>query len=244
MRKPSLLALALAVLALFFGWRVQQALDAPPSAGDNAARAAATGWQPGAPAPDPPPPPDTAAAVGAVKSRPLFRADRRPFTEAVAGAVPARNFDAELSKLSLIGILAIGGDPKGIVVGKGGTRSERWEVKAGDELPGFRVKEVRTDGLAVTAEDREFLLPLYAGPPTAAGGSVRTEAPRKESAPAQPAAVPGAPPPAAAGPAPAQPRPAPGAPPRPAVTPPVAVQPTPPARPPGAMPPRYIPGRR
>jgi hypothetical protein len=232
MRKPYLLALAFALLALFFGWRVQQALDAPPTAGDNAARAAATGWQPGAPAPDPPPPPDTAAAVGAVKNRPLFRADRRPFTEAVAGAVPARNFDAELSKLSLIGILAIGDDPKGIVVSKGGTRSERWEVKAGDELPGFRVKEVRTDGLTVTAEDREFLLPLYAGPPTAAGGPVRTEAPRKEAAPAQPAAAP-APSPAqprpAAAPAPAQPRPAP----QPAVQPPAP-----------AVSPRYIPGRR
>ena len=230
MRKPYLLALALALLAFFFGWRMQQALDAPSSAGDNAARTASTGWQPGAPGTDPLPPPDTAAAVAGVKNRPLFRADRQPFTEVAASAAPARNFDAELSRLSLIGILAIGGDPKGIVVGKGGTRSERWEVKAGDELPGFRVKEVRTDGLAVTAEDREFLLPLYAGPPTSAGGSVRTEVPRKDSAPPQPAAAAGAP--------------APATPPRPAVTPPVAVQPAPPARPSGAMPPRYIPGRR
>jgi hypothetical protein len=167
-----------------------------------------------------------------VKSRPLFRSDRRPFTEAVAGAVPARNFDAELSKLSLIGILAIGDDPKGIVVSKGGTRSERWEVKAGDELPGFRVKEVRTDGLAVTAEDREFLLPLYAGPPTAAGGTVRTEAPRMEAAPAQPAAAPAT--------APAQPRPAAAqAPAQPRPAPQPAVQPSGPA-----VAPRYIPGRR
>jgi hypothetical protein len=226
MRKPYLLALALALLALFSGWRMQQALDAPTAA-DNAVRPAPTGWQPGAPGPDPPPPPDTGAAVAGVKNRPLFRSDRQPFTEASASAAPARNFDAELSRLSLIGILAIGDDPKGIVVSKGGTRSERWEVKAGDELPGFRVKEVRTDGLAVTAEDREFLLPLYAGPPTAAGGSVRTEAPRKESAPAQPVAAP-----------------APGTPPKPAVTQPVPVQPAPPARPSGAMPPRYIPGRR
>ena len=243
MRKPYLLALALSLLALYFGWRMQQALDGTPSAGDNVARAAATGWQPGAPAPDPPPPPDTAAAVGAVKSRPLFRADRRPFTEAVAGAVPARNFDAELSRLSLIGILAIGDDPKGIVVSKGGTRSERWEVKAGDELPGFRVKEVRTEGLTVTAESREFLLPLYAGPPIAAGGGpVRTEAVRKEPAPAP------APPKPSAAPTPAQPR-SPVVPfqrpatPSPTATPP-AVQPAPPPRPPGAMPPRYIPGRR
>lgn len=241
MRKPSLLlALALALLALFFGWRAQQAMDAP-AAGDNAARPASTGWQPGAPAPDPPPYPDTASAVAAVKNRPLFRSDRRPYTEAAAFAAPARNFDAELSRLSLIGILGIGDDPRGVVVGKGGARSERWEVKAGDELPGFHVKEVRTDGLAVTAEGREFLLPLYAGPPTAAGGGpVRTEAPRKEPAPVQPAAAPA--------PAPAQPRPPIAPAPRPATPQPApaapAVQPAPPSRLPPVVSPRYIPGRR
>jgi hypothetical protein len=234
MRKPYLLALALSLLALYFGWRMRQALDATPSAGDNVARAAATGWQPGAPTPDPPPPPETASAVAAVKNRPLFRSDRRPFTE---GAATARNYDAELAKLSLIGIMAIGDDRKGIVVSKGGTRSERWEVKVGDELPGFRVKEVRIDGLAVTAEDREFLLPLYAGPPTASGGGpVRTEAARKEPAPAQPAA--------AATPAPGQPRPAPAAPQKPAVTPPIPVQPAPYTPPTPGRTPRYIPGRR
>jgi hypothetical protein len=223
MRKPYLLVLALAVLALFFGWRTQQTLDAPRAAGDNTARSATTGWQPGAPVPDPPPPPDTAVAVAAARSRPIFRPDRRPFNE--GGPASGRNFDAELSQLSLIGILAIGDDQKGIVVRKGSTRSERWEVKAGDELSGFRVKEVRTDGLAVTAEGREFLLPLYAGPPTAAGGGpVRTEVPRRDATPAQPAA------------APAQP-PKPG-------TAPSAVQPAPPSRPAPAAPPRYIPGRR
>jgi hypothetical protein len=233
-RKPYLLALALALLALFFGWRTQQALDAPAPAGDNAARTATTGWQPGAPAPDPPPPPDTAAAVAAVKDRPLFRADRRPFTE---GTASARNFDAELSRLSLIGILAIGDDQKGIVVSKGGTRSERWEVKAGDELPGFQVKEVRIDGLAVTAEGREFLIPLYAGPPTAAGGGpVRTEVLRKEPPPEQPAAAPA--------PAPAQPRPGPIQRPVPPQRAPPAVQPAPPSGTAPVVAPRYMPGRR
>lgn len=234
MRKPYLLALALALLALFFGWRMQQALDAAPPAGDNAVRPASTGWQPGAPVPDPPPPPDTATAVAAVKNRPLFRADRQPFTDA-AGA-SGRNFDAELSRLSLIGIMAIGEEQKAIVVSKGGTRSERWEVKAGGELPGFRVKEIRTDGLTVTAEGREFLLPLYAGPPTTAGGgAVRTEVPRREPAPAQPAAAPA--------PSTAQPRPAQATPPRPVVPPPTGAQPATSPRPPGAMPQRYIPGR-
>ena len=239
MRKPYLLALALALLALFFGWRTQQALDAAPSAGDNVAWHATTVWQPGAPAPDPPPPPDTASAVAAVKNRPLFRSDRRPYTEA-AGA-SARNFDAELARLSLIGIMAIGDDRKGIVVSKGSPNRERWEVKVGDELSGFKVKEIRAEGLTLTAEKREFLLPLYAGSPTAAGGvPVRTEAVRKEPAPA--------PPKPSAAPTPAQPR-SPVVPfqrpatPSPTATPP-AVQPAPPPRPPGAMPPRYIPGRR
>ena len=230
MRKPYLLALALALLALFLGWRTQQALDAAPSAGDSVARHAVTGWQPGAPAPDPPPPPDTASAVAAVKNRPLFRSDRRPYTEA-AGA-SARNFDAELARLSLIGIMAIGDDMKGIVVSKGSSNTERWEVKVGDDLPGFKVKAIRTEGLAVTAEGREFLLPLYAGPPTAAGGGpVRTEVTRKEPAPAQPkpATAPAA--------TPALQRPVP----QPAVAPPTG-----PAQPAPAAPqyPRYTPRRR
>jgi hypothetical protein len=233
MRKPYLLALALALLAFFFGWRTQQALEAPPSAGENVARPTATGRQPGAPTPDPPPPPDTATAVAAVKNRPLFRPDRRPYTGA-AGA-SARNFDAELARLSLIGIMAIGDDMKGIVVSKGSPNTERWEVKVGDELPGFKVKEIRTEGLTVTAESREFLLPLYAGPPTAAGdGPVRTEVTRKEPAPAQPkpAAAP------AATPVPQRPVPQPGA--APSAGP---AQPAPaPPQAPGY--PRYTPRRR
>jgi hypothetical protein len=232
MRKPYLLALALALLAALFGWRTQQALDAPVPAGDNASRAAAAGWQPGAPVPDPPPPPETAAAVAAVKNRPLFRSDRRPYTEMAAAAAPARNFEAELSRLSLIGVLSVGEEMRGVVVSKGGAgsaRAERWEVKAGDDLPGFKVKEVRTDGLAVTAEGREFLLPLYAGPPVA-GAAARTEAPRRETAPSQPA--------------PAQPAaPAPVQPPRPAAAAPVAQPPATTTPVPGVAP-RYIPGRR
>ena len=235
MRKPYLLALALALLAAFFGWRTQQALDAPVPAADNASRAAGAGWQPGAPVPDPPPPPETATAVAGVRNRPLFRADRRPYTEA-ASTAPTRNFEAELSRLSLIGVLSVGDDMRGVVVSKGGAgsaRAERGEVKAGDDLPGFKVKEVRTDGLALTAEDREFLLPLYAGAPAAA--PARTEAPRKEAAPGQPAAVPGAPPAPSTVPAPPS---------RTGVTPPVHVQPPRTAPPAPAVSPRYIPGRR
>jgi hypothetical protein len=236
MRKPYLLVAALAALALFFGWRARQALDEPVAAGDNAARAASAGWQPGALAPDPPSPPDTATAVASIRNRPLFRADRRPYTEAGAGA-SARNFESELSRLSLIGIMAIGDDMKGIVVSKGSANTERWEVKVGDDLPGFKVKAIRTEGLTVTAEGREFLLPLYAGSPTAAGGGpVRTEVTRKEPAPAQPKP--------AAAPTPTAPIAPPQRPvPQPAVAPPTApAQPAPVQQTPGY--PRFTPRRR
>ena len=234
MRKPYLLVAALAALALFFGWQAWQALDEPVASGDNAARAAAAGWQPGTLAPDPPSPPETATAVASIRSRPLFRQDRHPFTEAGTGA-SARNFESELSRLSLIGIMAIGDDMKGIVVSKGAPNPERWEVKVGDDLPGFKVKAIRTEGLTVTAEGREFLLPLYAGSPTAAGGGpVRTEVTRKEPAPAQ--SKPAAAPPAPAA-APQRPVPQPAVVPRAAPTPPVPVQQTP-----GY--PRFTPRRR
>ena len=74
----------------------------------------------------------------------------------------------------------------GLVVSKSGPRSDRWEVKVGDSLPGFKVKEVRTDALALTAEGREFLLPLYAGGPTATGGALRTDVPGRRPQPPRP----------------------------------------------------------
>jgi len=232
MRRPALFILGFALLALFFGWETRQAWLAPPAVGDNAAQAPAGTWQPGAPIPDPPPPQDVAGMAAAVAARPLFRPDRQPFKVTPASVMPQRNYEAELSRFSLLGILAIGDQPKGIVVGKAGAQAERWELVSGDSLPGFTVKEVRPDGLLVTADDREFLLPLYAGPPTAVkGGPVRTEAPRKESTPAS---APAPPRPAAQSPAPAVPagQPAPVAP---------MAQPAPA---PPAVAPKYIPGRR
>ena len=98
-----------------------------------------------------------------------------------------RNYEAELSRYTLLGVLDIGDAPYGVVVGKGGTKGERWEVKRGDSLQGFTVKEVGVDGLRLTADGREFLLPLYAGAPTAAGGAVRTETTRRDAAQATPA---------------------------------------------------------
>jgi hypothetical protein len=226
MRSPYLLVAALVALALFFGWEARQALDEPVAGADNAARASGPPWQPALTPPNPPPPPEVGPLIAVVTARPLFRRDRQPFREGSAGAA-ARNYDAELSRYTLLGVLSFGKELTALVVSKTGGRTDRWEVKAGETIPGFTVKEVRPDGLLVTADDREFQLPLYAGSPTAAGGAVRTEGGRV------------APPPAAA-PASA------GT----AQPPPVAAPPAPTARPQPATPvsprerPRYVPGRR
>jgi hypothetical protein len=166
--------------------------------------------------------------VAAVVARPLFRPDRLPFREQSASAAPARNYDAELSRFTLLGVLGFGEEPVGVVTGKTGNKTDRWEVKAGDALPGFTVREVGMEGLRLISDGREFLLPLYAGAPTVAAGALRTETPRRDAAAPSPApgsAVPAKP---AAMPAPAQPRPA----------------YTPPSRMPPSVSPRFSPGRR
>jgi hypothetical protein len=229
MRRPALLAVALATLALFFGWKTRDAWRSSTPAVDNTGQAAADLWHPGEPVPDPPPPAETAGTVAAIAARPLFRPDRLPYNEQGPGASAGRNYESELSRLALIGTLTFGGDLKGIVVSKGSSLPERWEVKAGDQLPGFTVKEVQIDGLALTADGREFMLPLYAGAPTSAGrGSVRTELPRKDAASVQ---QPAAAPPLSA----VQPPPS-GSPPAP---PPAFIPERSPSRPP-----RYYPRRR
>ena len=242
MRRPTLATLALSLLALLFGWETRQALRATPGGQDNAATPPAVTWQPGAAAPDPQPPPDPAPAATAIAARPLFRADRQPFREQAASQAPARNYDTELSRFTLLGVLGFGEEPVGVVTAKTGNKTDRWELKAGDALPGFTVKEVGMEGLLLTADGQEFHLPLYAGPPTAAAGAVRTEVPRRT--PAQPPAAPGSPAPAKPA---AVPAPAPDAIPAPsAVAPPTRpgrATPSPLKRQPG-VPSRYTPGRR
>lgn len=247
MRRPALATLALSLLALFFGWETRQALRETPGGQDNTATASAGVWQPGLSAPDPQPPPDPAPAAAAIMARPLFRPDRQPFREQSAAV---RNYEAELSRYTLLGVLGFGDAPVGVVVGKAGSKGERWEVKRGDSLQGFKVKEVGMEGLRLTADGKEFLLPLYAGAPTAAAGSLRTETPRRNAA--QPAATAGFPASAKPGAPAVLPRPAtppgsivpsrpPGFPaaPAPSVTPPPGPDiPRPPVGP------RYIPGRR
>jgi len=239
-RRPALATLALFLLALLFGWEARQALRATPGGQDNAATTVAGAWQPGVAAPDPQPPPDPTPAAAAVVARPLFRPDRQPFREKAASAAPARNYDSELSRFMLLGIFGFGEEPMGVVTGKTGNKTDRWEVKVGDALPGFTVQEVGMEGLRLTSDGREFLLPLYAGAPTAAPGALRTESPRRDAA--QPPVAPGIPASAkpTAMPAPA---PAPAAMPAPATAQPRPAY-TPPDRTPPNRPPRYTPGRR
>jgi hypothetical protein len=237
-RRPALATLALSLLALLFGWETRLALQEAPAGKDNVTSATTGAWQPGVPAPDPQPPPDPTPVVAAVVARPLFRPDRQPFREQSASAAPARNYDAELSRLTLLGVLGFGEEPVGVVTGKTGNKADRWEVKAGDALPGFTVQEVGMEGLRLTADGMEFLLPLYAGAPTAAAGALRTETPRRAAAAASssPAAA-GAPVPSKAS--------APGA---PAAVATPAPRPDPaapaPTRSPPIRTPRFLPGRR
>jgi hypothetical protein len=236
-RRPVLAAIALSLLVLLFGWETWQALRATPGKLDNSAMVAGVAWHPGVPAPDPQPPPDPTPVAAAVTARPLFRPDRQPFREQGSGA-SGRNYETELSRYTLIGVLGFGDAPVGVVVGKAGTKGERWEVRKGDPLPGFTVKEVGMEGVRLTADGQEFLLPLYAGPPTAVGGALRTDVPRRDAA--SPKA--GSPTPPAVQPPPMVPargtvarQPVPAAP----APSPVPVPGTPPV-----VAPRYIPGRR
>jgi hypothetical protein len=196
MNRPRFLIPILAFAAIFFGWRAYEAwtrplgvAGTPPS--DPAAVPIGVSQEEGLP------PPDLSAPVASIVARPVFRPDRQPFRED-AVKIPQRNYEAELSRFTLLGVLLLGKDRKGVVVGKGAAgRDDRWEVAPGDSLPGFGVKEVGTEGLTLTADGREFLLPLYAGGPKGPPGKapVRTDvapprapAPPPQAAPVTPAA--------------------------------------------------------
>ncbi len=175
MRRPALLLLALATAASFLGWRTYKAwtsAEAPaePVAGgfapltscDNSADNALRNG-------------DLAVQTSVIVSKPLFRPDRKPYHE--NAATVRRNYDSELSRFQLIGVLMQGGTKKGMVSRDTGGRKERWEVETGDSLPGFTVKEVQTDGLMLSSDRKDFFLPLYAGGPKGqTAGSYRTEA--------------------------------------------------------------------
>jgi len=188
MSQTRILNLVLALSVIFFGWRSYEAWTKPvavvisPSSGTPVVPIGVS--QPDLPAV----PADLSANVALIVARPVFRPDRKPFSEGGSG-FSKRNYEAEISKFTLLGVLQLGNDKKGIVVGKGtANRDERWEVGPGDTLLGFRVKDVGVEGMTLTADGREFLLPLYAGGPKGTTGqaALRTEggSPRTTASPA------------------------------------------------------------
>jgi hypothetical protein len=156
-------------MAVFFGWQTYRAWTGPVLPGKEAPVSETFS----SPAASPPQVgPGKASYIGAgfstVVARPVFRPDRKPFQEGAA-EVPMRNYDSELAQYTVLGVLMAGDERKAVVVSKGAPKGERWEVGAGDSLAGFTVKKVGEDGLILTADDREFTLPLYAGGPKAVG---------------------------------------------------------------------------
>lgn len=202
MRRPAFRILLLSLASLFFGWQTWRAWTLPPGPeGPPAAGGTFVPREPSDPGeaePGGPPGLD----VGAIVARPLFRPDRQPYRKE-GGVLSGRNYEAELGKFTLLGVLLLGEDRKAVVSDRTPGRSNSWEVGAGDALPGFTVKKIETDGVVLEADGRTFTLPLYAGAPKSAGGPVRTgtEAP---TAPA-PRAPASAGPPAVPSPAPRQP---------------------------------------
>jgi general secretion pathway protein N len=176
MKRPRFLIFAMALAALFFGWRTYRAWKAPAVAvapPPPASAVAPIGISPE----EAPHAADLSAPLASILARPVFRPDRRPFQE-ISSAVPARNYEQELSRFTLLGVLLLGDLTRAVITGKAAGRPERFEVGPGESLPGFEVKEIRQDGVLLTADGKEFTLPLYAGAPKAQGpGALRTELP-------------------------------------------------------------------
>lgn len=198
MTRLSRLIPLLMLAVAFFGWQTYRAWIEPPAgqlpaAPEGAVPVAGSDNAAGSPAAA-----DLAAAVSQITARPLLRPDRQPFKEVpFVSAAPQRNYEAEMSRFTVLGILPIAGKETALVVGKGaGGSGERWELVEGDSLPGFVVKAILPDGVRLVADGKEFLLPLYAGGPKQAGTGLRTE-----GSPSPPAAAAGA---ASAVPAPQQ----------------------------------------
>lgn len=225
MNRTGFWILLFAAASVFFGWETYRAWEGPVLPGKEAPEGKpfplpSAGDIPKAPAGN-----AQYAGLSSVIARPVFRPDRRPF-QGASGAVPQRNHEAELARYTVLGVLMTGDERKAVVVSNAPGNAGRWEVGAGDDLPGFTVKEVGPDGIVLTADDREFSLPLYAGGPKGPGGGVF----RTETGPAPPRSVPGAvrpPAPAVATPSPQHEQP-------PAV----------PQIPQRTYPQRYLPGRR
>jgi len=194
--RAALWILVFASATAFFGWKTYRALTGPVIPGETPPAGAA--FSPPSAAAQTQKGTEDAAYPGlsSLLARPVFRPDRRAYQGGGAES-PQRNYEAELSRLTVLGVLMMSDKMVGLVVGTGASKGERWEVGAGDSLSGFTVKEVNQDGLVLAADGRQFTLPLYAGGPKAVG---RTPL-RTEVAPAPSAAKPGVP--SSASPAPA-----------------------------------------
>lgn len=193
MNRATLFILVLASLACVFGWETYQAWTMPVLPADGPSPTEAFSLPSSAELPQGALGGNAGGALASVLERPVFRPDRRPYRPETSAA-PMRRYEAELARFTVLGVLMMEDARKALVVGKGA--GERWEVGAGDKLPGFTVKEITPDGLVLSADDREFTLPLYAGGPKATGGALRTEVsppPAMTSQP-QPAPRPGSPP--------------------------------------------------
>lgn len=174
MNRAALRIVVCAAAAIFFGWQAYRAWTEAVLPAEEP-RARETFSRPAAAIPPAVPGDAVPSGLSPIVARPVFRPDRRPFQEDSPG-VPQRNYEAELARYTLIGVLMAGEEKKAVVVSKGPGQDERWEVGAGDDLPGFTVKEVGIDGLVLMADGKEYTLPLYAGGPKSAGGTpIRTE---------------------------------------------------------------------
>jgi hypothetical protein len=180
--------------SLFFGWETYRAWTVPVGSGPSpAAPLSPKKWQAGSRDSDPREA-EVAAGLAAVLARPVFRPDRRPFKDDGAVGVPTRNYEAELSRFRLVGVILQGERSTAVVVGKTSGSAERWEVVPGDTFSGFTVRTVGEEGVQLAADGREFLLPMYEGQPKSPGsGPLRTEVATPPTA--QPAGRTGASPP-------------------------------------------------
>lgn len=186
MRRSGLLIPAVGLLAAFFGWKCY-AVWTEPFPPPLRSTGEAAGFFPSASPAAPARSADLSAAVSLVTVRPVFRPDRTLFAK--SDSVAARNYDAELNRYTVLGILGGEEGRKAIVAGGASGKSERYEVGPGEGFPGFTVKEVRENEVLVLADNVEFALPLYAGGPKGTVEAARTDTtPAKTARQATPAA--------------------------------------------------------
>lgn len=207
MNRAALWILVFASATVFFGWKTYRALSGPVLPGEVPPAGAAFSPPSAAAKPEKGPGDAAYSGLSSLLARPVFRPDRRPYQEGSAES-PQKNYEAELARYTVLGVLMVSDKMVALVVGQEASKGERWEVGVGDSLSGFKVKEVSQDGLVLTADGREFTLPLYAGGPKAVGRApLRTEvaptpsaARRKPPTSAKPAPGTGELPPSAATP--------------------------------------------